>query len=242
MVTVPPEDGITNITLHDNFQPAGLREGPTNYINVTVPLHGQVTNVVHIFSGPNYRIDSLRMEPVSAASGISLSLQINDKKHIVNIATFVTSYSKQLEPSRERKRITGFNGFAQVKIIDKSGEFKPAHYFGLDSESYRNGDGPQKKPYLMHDKLHSDIHNKLPLNVPYTTSFDNEFQVHEATYSNNSFQDTLEDNVRVIRSGVVLSARRGSFLILQYGLFVLVILVLALTIRVFRRQSKVYIR
>lgn len=110
------------VTLHKGFRPEYLREGPTNYINVTFPLDKDVTTVAHVFSGPRNPITSLstiKSTPVA----IILKLEIGGVLHEVNISTTSRSWSKKHSAIKERIRFLGFPGYAKVRVGSKLHQF-----------------------------------------------------------------------------------------------------------------------
>lgn len=233
MLTVPPKQGTTNISLHEGVQPAGLREGPTNFVNVTVPLLNDVTNVVHIFSGPNYKIQSLEIEPMSPESGVSMSAKINSDAYSVKIATFVKSHSRLFEPIRERKRVTGFGGFAKATVHNESGEY--AHYFGLDSNSYNAGHGPELRQYRMKADSAVVIPEGVPQKIPYTSSFPSCLEPFDDLGQSDVADVVVGDTDQIV---LRKPNRHGAYLSAQCAMFVAVILIAAMFRRFVIPKSK----
>lgn len=114
--------GSLKVSLHEGFRPEYLREGPTNYINVTYPLDRDVTTVAHVFSGPRYSIKSLstiKSTPVA----IVFKLEIGGVPHEINISTVSRSWSKKNSAVKERIRFLGFPGYAKVRVGSKLHQF-----------------------------------------------------------------------------------------------------------------------
>nr|XP_039248381.1 dermatan-sulfate epimerase-like protein [Styela clava] len=151
MFSVKMNDRNINTTLHSGVRPIGLREGPTNFINVTYSLSEGTTNVVHIFTGPNYNIKSASILPKSGPLGVMLSVSINNIEHVINISTAVKPKTKKASPIKDRKSITGFGGYAFVKIGSNE------QHLGLDSRMIHDNSEAENDIQPLHHYVTSQM-------------------------------------------------------------------------------------
>nr|XP_039249456.1 dermatan-sulfate epimerase-like protein isoform X1 [Styela clava]XP_039249457.1 dermatan-sulfate epimerase-like protein isoform X1 [Styela clava] len=152
MLSIGKGGGNTNVSLHKDVQPGGLglREGATNYVNVTFSLQDDVTDIIHVFSGPNYAINRARISNVYGKAGVSLLLQINNMEYDIKIAT-VPPLSVQ-----PHERVTEFCGYATVSVGNQT------HYFGLDDKSPKEAERAKRKRYILKKFLNKNESALLP--------------------------------------------------------------------------------
>lgn len=116
-------------TFAHNIKPPKLRETSTNYVNVTYNLNRNENTVVSLFFGPTYKITAATILPASGPNGIHLSLTINNIEYKIHISTIISSASRKIVPITERRKVTGFPGYARVDVGSER------HFFGFGGET-----------------------------------------------------------------------------------------------------------
>lgn len=164
MFSLKVGDKDINTTLHSGVQPIGLREGPTNFINVTYSLTREVTNIIHIFSGPNYFVKSVTVSPKSGSRGIVLVLNINNTEYIASISTTVKARSKKSSPVKERKAMTGFGGYASVRMGSE------VYYLGLNDRILKDPSSVEHEVHRLSQYSSTPIEASTPVISKFTLS------------------------------------------------------------------------
>lgn len=105
--------GTRSTALVGKYDFSQFKNGKTNFVNITTPLHDKYTRVAYLFAGPGNDIKSLRISNTQD-HGVHVSTVINRVRYAVAVVTKHALTTVRFD-------WLGFGGFAKV-TIDKAGQ------------------------------------------------------------------------------------------------------------------------
>lgn len=186
-----------NVSIHNGVKPDGLKEGPTNYVNVTFDIATEETKILHCFHGPTYRIENISVE--EKLHGVIIHATINGKSVKASISILSKSLARDVFPVKERRRITGYSGYATVWDGETS------RHFGHANNVLRMGTHASKRRYGDMSKLTPEQQKVLPNTMAFTSSYDD-----KCSLSQKRANETTHVGLRSLRRTIRFNSTRSS--------------------------------